>query len=425
MKVILFSLGTRGDMEPFLAIAQILKKRNCNVLCVFPDQFRGVVEEAGLGFEGLGKDFLELLEGIEGKKLMGAQGSFFARAKTLIKVSKAMMKVHKKMISLQHDIIAKQDPDKVLYHSKCLYPVVWGMANPGKAILVSPLPCILHETKHRSVLGMKGNANLGTTLNRFSYWLANTVRSIVINKHTKRYHSELDGVKFSPSKIKNALVEEIKTFYTFSPSLFPRPTYWPSQAEVVGFYEFEKATSWQPEEELTDFISRFQRIVFITFGSMSNSEPEEKTNIIVNVLKKHKIPAVINTSWGGLTAPDNFPDHLHFVKNVPYDWIFPKMYAIVHHGGSGTTHTALKYGCPSLIIPHIVDQYFWNDLISQLQLGPKGKPINKLNQRDFESQILDLLSNTTYKTNAIQTGERMSLEANKETLFEKIISEDH
>ncbi|ELR69659.1 putative UDP-glucose:sterol glucosyltransferase [Fulvivirga imtechensis AK7] len=425
MKIILFSIGTRGDMEPFLAIAQILKQRNYNVICVFPEQFRNVVEQAGLAFEGFGKHFLDLLESMEGKKLMGAQGSFFSRIKTIMKISKAMMKIHRELIEAQYEIIVREKPDRVLYHSKCLYPVVWGMANPGKAILVSPLPCILHETRHRSVLGIKGNANLGPALNRFSYWLANTVRSFVIHKQTKSYQKELDGVKFSPIRIKKALLHDTKTFYTFSPSLFPKPDYWPPQAEVVGFYEFEKATDWQPGTALTGFINRYKKIVFITFGSMSNAKPAEKTSIIIEVLRKHKIPAIINTSWGGLIAPPHYPDHVHFVENIPYDWVFQKMYAVVHHGGSGTTHTALKYGCPSLITPHIVDQYFWNSLISQLRLGPKGSPINKLNERNFESQLLDLLNNTVYKANAISMAELMNMETDKEVLFKKVVAENN
>ena len=102
--------------------------------------------------------------------------------------------------------------------------------------------------------------------------------------------------------------------------------------------------------------------------------------------------------------------------------MFPKVYAVVHHGGCGTTHTALKYGLPALIIPHILDQFFWEKTISSLKLGPKGISIHKFNEKNFETKLLDLYNNKDYKNNALAISNKMQVESNKNKLYELIMS---
>ena len=190
----------------------------------------------------------------------------------------------------------------------------------------------------------------------------------------------------------------------------------------MGYFERDKTLNWEPEEALTHFLQQHEKIVFISFGSMTNAKPAVITKAIVEVLEKHKIPAILNTSWGGLEKTATTADHLLFVQDLPYDWIFPRVYAAVHHGGSGTTHSALKYGCPALIIPHIVDQPYWSKTLSDLQLGPKGIPIKKLNANRFEKGILELRNNAVYRTNAAAVAAQMKAESDPETLVNSILS---
>jgi len=418
MKVILLSIGTRGDIEPFLAIAQLLSSKKWEVLCVFPEQFRATVEEMGVSFKGFDKKFLELLESEDAKMFMGGRGSIFRRSLSLISMARAGLKLSKGMISLQHTIQVEEKPDLIIYHPKCNYALVWGMANPGKSIMVSPIPFMAHPIDYLTPLG----GNYGKFLNRLSFWAINTIKAIVIKSVSRQNRKDYHGIKITVSAIKKAMLETEKTLYTISPSLFPRPDYWPKPANVVGYYERDKPVNWRPDEDWVKFLERHEKIVFITFGSMSNSNPKEKTRIIVDVLKKHHIPAIINTSWGGLEETDECPENILFVNNIPYDWIFPKMYAVIHHGGSGTTHTALKYACPSLVVPHILDQPFWSRTISGLHLGPVGMPIKKFNEKEFEHKLLDLLNNPIYKKNAAIISEKMKTESNTDKLYDIILS---
>jgi sterol 3beta-glucosyltransferase len=418
MKAILFSIGTRGDIEPFLAIAQLLKERNWEVICVFPEQFRKTVEDMGITFRGFSKEFLELLEGREAKMFMGGRGSILKRLGMVMKMSKVAIKLSKDIIALQHKIQTEENPDRIFYHPKCNYSVLWGMANPGKSIMVSPIPGMAHPIAHLTALG----GNYGKLVNRLSFWLVNTVKAVVLKKMSKRFREDYNGLKITIASIKNAMLEQENTFYTISPSLFPRPGYWPPQAKVVGYYERNKSVNWQPDQSLLTFLGNYKKIVLITFGSMTNPDPAEKSRIITEVLKRNNTAAIINTSWGGLEIIEGCPDHIYSTENIPYDWLFPQLYAVVHHGGSGTTHTAAKYSCPSLVVPHAVDQFFWAKTIEALQLGPEAIPIKKLNEVDFENRLFDLVSNETYKKRAAEISDRMKTESSVDKLYEMIIN---
>jgi UDP:flavonoid glycosyltransferase YjiC (YdhE family) len=157
---------------------------------------------------------------------------------------------------------------------------------------------------------------------------------------------------------------------------------------------------------------------------MTNPEPETKTKIIVDILQRNKIPAIINTASGGLIKPANFDSELiHFISQIPYDWIFPKMYGAIHHGGSGTTHLALKHGCASLIIPHIIDQFVWDKIVADMGAGPKGVKVGKMTTKNLEPKILELVNDRPFKAKAEQAASQMAKEDFKEDIYKSIIAE--
>ncbi len=135
-----------------------------------------------------------------------------------------------------------------------------------------------------------------------------------------------------------------KVIYTISPSLFSRPDYWRENLQVVGFHKCSSNLAWNPNHDLVDFlkIHKDERILYITFGSMTNPIPDEKTEILISILEQNQIPVIIGTASGGLVEPAGFrSDNIHFEAEIPYEWIFPKVYGVIHHGGSGTTHLGL------------------------------------------------------------------------------------
>jgi len=415
MKIILISIGTRGDMEPFTAIGEILKEKGDRVICAFLEQFRNLAEDSNMEFASLGAKYIELLDSDDGKAALGGSGSGLKKMIAYIKLAGKSTEINKELINTQYELIESENPDRIVYNGKTIYPIIWGLNNRGKTILISPVP-FMHYVKDHTHLAF--NSNYGPFLNKLTYSLANfgLVTTVMISIKWLKIKR-----KITRKQIKNVLLSN-KAIYTISPSLFSRPDYWNENIKVLGYHERNKTVDWHPTRELSDFLEKHNQILFITFGSMTNPEPEKKTNIILEILERNKIPAIMNTASGGLVKPNNFnTDLIHFVSHIPYDRIFPKIYGVIHHGGSGTTHLALKYGCPTMIIPHILDQFVWNKIIHETGAGPKGIRINKMTSKKLEPKILELMNNTSFKKKAEQVANQMGKENFKEEIYKSII----
>lgn len=419
MKIILVSVGTRGDMEPFLAIGEILVEKGHHVICAFPEQFSHLVEGSKMEFASLGAKFIELLESDDGKAAMGGGGSGFEKFIATIKLAKNQTEANKELVHKQYELIEKEKPDRIVYNGKATVPVIWELDNRGRSIFISPLPYMHYVPGHTHVAF---NSNFGPFLNKLTFSLADFGLITTIKMSAKWLNIARNITR---KQIKKTLSAN-KAIYTISPSLFTRPDYWHEHINVWGYHQRSVQTKWQADEILNDFLERHKsnRILFITFGSMTNPQPEVKTRIILDILQRNKIPAIINTASGGLIKPDLFESELiHFVSQIPYDWILPQMYGVIHHGGSGTTHLALKYGCATMIIPHIIDQFVWDKIVAELGAGPIGVKVGKMTTKNLEPKILELVNNRSYKEKAELIASQMAKEDFREAIYQAIIAE--
>ncbi len=417
MKIVLISIGTRGDVEPFIAIADLLIRDGHDVVCAFPAQFENLATRNGSRFYPLKKEFLEMLNGPTGQAALGGGKSFRERISAMFALYRMNRKVSFEMLLQQHELIQEEKPDRILHSLKAMYPVFWHQENPGKVIQVSPIPCVIHPTDNMASIFLLGK-DYGKRINRWSYRFSRKLSMTFTKKQLKRAQiaatTSVDMV--------NSLVSE-KFIYTISDSLYHRDSSWPEHVQVLGYLERDKTLDWKPSEELLGFLERNQEPLFITFGSMTNPDPVGKTQMFLDILVEKDIPAVINTAGGGLVRPEGFehPD-IFWTHDIPYDWIFPKVGAVIHHGGAGTTHLALKYGRPSMVIPHIPDQHLWNRIISNANAGPKGQSIRKLDGNGLKNHIDILLHNPAFKENAMEISHQMKSEDNSEKIL-RIITE--
>lgn len=395
MKIILTSVGTRGDMEPFLAIGEILKEKGHHIIYLFPEQFRHLAEDSGFEFVSLGTKFMELLDTPEAKIAVGGGKFGFKKLKAYIKLISMQPAANEEMIKNQEKCIEAQKPDRIVHHPKAIYPILWSIQNSGKTTFISPVPYMHYVEDHPHIIFSK---NYGKYINKLTYKLVSfgSVKSVTYSQKWLKDKSR----KLTSKKVREVLSKN-NVIYTISPSLFQRPKYWNDNLQVLGFHERNKTRNWNPSLELDKFLKQHPKFVFITFGSMVNNEPEKNTKTILQILERHKIPSIINTCAGGIIQPKNYNSQLiHFVESIPYDWIFPKTYSVIHHGGSGTTHMALKYGCATMIIPHIIDQFVWNKIVHKKGVGPLGLDIGKITINNLEPKVIDLMENDCYKQKA-------------------------
>ncbi len=416
MKIILISIGTRGDMEPFLSIGRLLKERGHRVICAFPEQFRDIVEEEGLEFASLGTSFIDLLNSSYGQEAMGGSGFGLKKFLAYIHLARHQTEINKELVTKQYDLIEREKPDRIVYNGKATYPILWAFKNRGKTIFISPVPYVHYTRGHAHVVF---NRDMGPFFNKLSFLLVQfgMVTTLMISQKWLKTTEKIrrDEIK--------TIIKNTRSIYTISPTLFTRPDDWNDNIKILGYPPGRKDNTWQPPASLAEFLRTHKKIVFITFGSMMNPTPGAKTKILLDILERNKIPAIINTAAGGLLRPDEYDRELiYFASHLPYQHILPKIYAVIHHGGSGTTHLALKYGCPSMVIPHIIDQFVWNKIIYKKGLGPKGIKAGKITVKNLEPRILDLMNHQPYRTRAQQIAIQMSKEAFEEEICKTILA---
>ena len=416
MKLLLLSLGSRGDMDPFLAVGERFAAAGWEVVCAMPEQFGALVAAAGFRFHPLDRRFYALIENSDVQNFMGQRGSWVQRGRQLGRLYQESKDIQRQLIREQHAIVTQEQPDRLLFHPKCMYPVLWHHRHPGRAATLLPVPGLLHPLYEHPPIVMS-TKDYGRFANKLLNRLAGYGRAKAMADTLPEVAAYFPEVRLRGRALERYSVERITSMYTVSPHLFTPPAHWPAHAHVVGYYPRRPVTDYTPPAALAAFLERHPKVLFVTFGSMVNADPASTTQTLLTLLRKHEIPTIINTFSGGLRAVDDAPDHVYFTESIPYTWILPKVYAAVHHGGSGTTHMAARSGCAQLLVPHIFDQYYWDWQIQQHGLGPAGLPIKRWTVERLEPKLLDLWQNDHYRERASAKVERMYHETNADYLI--------
>lgn len=157
-----------------------------------------------------------------------------------------------------------------------------------------------------------------------------------------------------------------------SPALIPKPNDWGKHIDISGFYFLNLASSYTPDPELTAFLEARPPPVYIGFGSIVVDDPNAMTRMIFDAIRIAGFRALVSKGWGGLGADDvGIPEGVLMLGNVPHDWLFERVAAVVHHGGAGTTAAGIKAGKPTLVVPFFGDQPFWGAMIARANAGPE------------------------------------------------------
>ncbi|MCX7030065.1 MAG: glycosyltransferase [Spirochaetes bacterium] len=198
--------------------------------------------------------------------------------------------------------------------------------------------------------------------------------------------------------------------YGISPSVIAPPRDWDGdRIHVTGYWFLEPAESWQPPDPLVRFLEAGSPPVYVGFGSMSSRNPGETAGIVLEALRRVGQRAVVLSGWGGLHAAD-LPDSVLMVDGVPHSWLFPRMAAVVHHGGAGTTAAGLRAGIPSVVVPFHGDQPFWGQRVAALGAGPVPIPRRNLTIEGLARAINAAVTDTAMRRRAADLGARISAE---------------
>ncbi|HMB48834.1 MAG TPA: glycosyltransferase, partial [Afifellaceae bacterium] len=236
-------------------------------------------------------------------------------------------------------------------------------------------------------LGRAGNRFSHRAFGRLSTWGQNKAigdwRKTALGLAPEKHRNFMDGY--------HPLGRAVPHLHGYSRHIIPKPDDWGAEEHVTGYWFLQPSPDWQPPDDLARFLRDGPPPVYIGFGSMPAKNARRQTAIVLEALRLSGQRGLLASGWGGLDSGGN-SDTVHVLESAPHDWLFPRCSAVVHHGGAGTTHEALRWGRPSVICPFGVDQPFWGWQINRLGAGPKPIAQKRLTGARLAAAIFEALS---------------------------------
>jgi sterol 3beta-glucosyltransferase len=353
------TLGTRGDVQPYVALAMGLQSAGHEVQLSAPTQFETFVGRHGVQFAPLPGEFLQLMETPEAKAAMTGSGGFAAG----FRLMKYFKPIGRRLLEAQWSAAQAFGPDLMIYHPKAVGAPHIAERLGCPTVLASPLPGFTPTQAFASPL--VPFRSLGP-LNALSHTVMANSGDFLFRSIIAEWRTAALGLPRRPAQpLRPAL-----TLYAYSPTVLPKPADWGPAATVTGYWFLEDHADWKPSDALAQFLATDVRTVYVGFGSMPGLDPEPLTRMIVEALARTGLRGVLSTGGGALAETVAAP-HVYFIDQAPHDRLFPMVSACLHHGGAGTTAAALRAGRPSIICPFFGDQPFWGRIVRDLGAGPE------------------------------------------------------
>lgn len=391
MHISIFVYGTWGDIRPHVVLGMELQKAGHEVQVIASRVYEEWVHERNLGYYPLTADVNLFTK--ENASLMD-EGVI-----TQLQTAKKVLNPLFTQAGLEV-LEATRDSDVLItveFGIALLFDVL--NVNKLKTILINPAP--LNPTVEFPCAAMPPvpnwfpfshwyNRTTSSIVRRLTWAVMSSARNTIATKHL--------GLPKSKFKDFQAMLAITPALTSVSKHLVPRPSDWGEQFQVTG-YLIDDDPDWTPPQELTDFLDAGEAPVYIGFGSMPDSKPKATTRLLIDAIKQSGKRAIILTGWAGLGA-DDVPENIYILKYAPHSWLFPKMSAVIHHGGSGTTASGLRAGIPTVIVPHNADQPYWGRLVKDLGVGTDPIPRKKLTVENLSQAIKTATEDTRLRENA-------------------------
>ena len=365
MKITIFAAGSQGDIQPCITLSRGLQRAGYHVFLAAPEDFADFIQKHDVDFYPLRGDVQKIMASDTGRKFMETGGA------NPIKSIRAMrtMIAPVMMRMIEDAYAACRDADALI----CL-----GVFSPfGQSIAeavnipnmnIEPTPLL--PTRVFPAPSWPIQRNLGGLHNYLSGIAMLQVIWQWYRPFVYDFRQRLGLPACNAARFFHAL-RSIPMLGAYSPSIIPHPTDWPANIHVTGYFFLDTQAEWQPSPELKAFLEAGNPPVYIGFGSMAGRNPEKLAKLILDALAISGQRGLLLTGWGGLRA-ELAPDNVFVLDSAPHSWLFPRMAAVVHHGGAGTTAEGLRAGVPSVIVPFAFDQFFWGARVKELGLGARS-----------------------------------------------------
>lgn len=408
-RIAIATIGTQGDVQPYLALAVALKEHGYSVVLGATAEFEPMARSYGIEFNSLGSSIQSFLQTSRFDKAM---------SQNMLLNAPALLRQGQRIVDTAARLAwnMAQGADAIILNMNTSFGVDIAEALRIPAIMVALQP--LNSTSEFP-LCIYYSPTFGPTFNKLSY-TAMTVQQIYYNLPRNKLRRELMGLESRKKGgfFRNTDGSPLTTLYAYSSLVSPRPRDWPKNAIVTGYWQLKDRSDWQPSPEFKKFLAAGEAPVYIGFGSMPFGA-ERNTQILKEAVRAWGGRAVVARGWGGI-SPDDLPDSIFAFEKAPHDKLFQYVSAVVHHGGAGTTSAGLQLGKPTFVVPQTVDQPYWGRRVYELGCGPKPVRLRKLTPEILAAALEDLSTNNSYRSHAQALGEKLQAENGTENAIKVI-----
>lgn len=391
MRVLLVAVGSRGDVAPCAGLGQALAAAGHRVTVAAYEMFSELVTDSGLGFRALPGDS-RMLDAAQWDR--GGTGPL-GTVRLLRLTADHMRELHAGILAA-----AQQDTDVLLLQGVSAiggYHIAEGLGMPSMGLGLQPIYPTREfppSTVTARSLGPLGNRAAGQALVALG--------SPVLAGPVKELRAELGLPRLGTwqAVFGQQAAARWPAFHGFSPAVVPRPADWRDGLEVTGYWWPPRPPGWHPPAGLEHFLAGGPPPVFVGFGSMEPANPARLSEIVASAGQQAGVRLVIQAGQAGLTQASPAPGDSILISDVPHDWLFPQMAAVVHHAGAGTTAAGLRAGVPTVTVPKIGDQPFWAARLAALGAAPPPVPYKRLSAAALTAAIREATTRPSYRAQA-------------------------
>ncbi|KAL3461160.1 hypothetical protein BJX64DRAFT_300186 [Aspergillus heterothallicus] len=418
LNIVIQVIGSRGDIQPFIAIGQRLRAHGHRVRLATHLSFREVVQDANLEFFNIGGDPAELMAfmvknpGLLPDMRTIRSGAIRRRRREMRDIFSGCWRSCFEMgdgTGIEHHVASDPWSGEVDYrHLPFVADVV--IANPPSFAhlscaeklgvplnLMFTMPWSATQAFPHPLAIIRSQNTKPSVANFASYAIVEIMLweglGDLINRFRKRELGldPLDALR-APS-----IAHRLRIPYTYlwSPALLPKPLDWPSTIDVVGFSTLPETTAYTPPTDLAHFLSSGPPPIYIGFGSIVVDNPSHLTTLVFAAIRATGHRALVSRGWGNIGADQPASSDILMIDKVPHDWLFPHVACVVHHGGAGTTAAGLLRGRPTVIVPFFGDQMFWGSIVARARAGPAPVPYKELTSEKLAEAITFALRGET------------------------------
>ncbi|KAH7231233.1 uncharacterized protein BKA55DRAFT_598536 [Fusarium redolens] len=391
LNILIQVIGSRGDIQPFIALANELQKHGHRIRLATHDIFADFVMSSGIEFYPVGGDPSELMAYmVKNPGLIPSMESL--RAGDI----QSKRKMVAQMLDGFWDSCIQPDPKTgAPFVANCIIanPPSFAHVHCAQALGV-PLHMMFtmpwtstgafpHPLANMTISDTNRERDIA---NYLSYDVVEFLTWQGLGDIVNTWRQTKLGLERVPLNEGHRLLKSLEVPFTYcwSPSLIPKPREWGHNIDISGFF-FRQPPAYEPPSDLDAFLQKGNVPIYVGFGSIVVGDPDRLMTMVLKAINTLKVRAVISRGWSKLEG-EKHPD-IFYIDDCPHDWLFQHVSAVVHHGGAGTTAVGLLNAQPTVIVPFFGDQQFWGQRIAKAGAGPEPIPYSSLTSINLTEAI--------------------------------------